>query len=725
MNKAILFSLLSFIIFHGNAQNSTPKIITLPENLSSKDFSFLKDELKNAQVVLLGENTHFDGNVFEIKTEIIKFLHKELDFSTIAFESGIYDVWKAQQNINNGEKTKIAIEKSLFSIWSKTKEFQSFIPFFEDNKNKLKIVGFDSQITAEYGNAHLIKDLVEYCKLNQFKLNFKQDDLELLLESIINSGVFDEEDISYEKFKFELNNLITHIDKKPKNEFHFYWKQIIKSLLSIGEESYIKNEPIASAFYTSLDDNIRDKQMANNLLSYIKEHPNEKIICWGANVHFANDLSSVKTPIIKEFIPMGSYLKKELQDKIYSLAVVTSTDSIFLNNVWSKTPINPKSFEYFLKTQNKPYLFVSSQQDEMKKTQLNRLFSPINFIDARLDLLHDGYLYFNEVKPSTPIEENDHKLKANDLTNASLNKSVKANTLNKTDEQQSQINTLENVVVYSYSKKYIYSIIEKTIENINKNYPSNPFNSIQYSNVTVKVQNETTSDLEFINDQYDRGYNQIDRNSKQLKEIRWNIKNEFIPTSIRQFWSLSYNNPIMYSRFLNNRKSKKFVYKLNEIKLHNNQNVYVIDFSIPRNHFTYTQRGNPSVYSGTLLINKDDFAIVKIIENWDFVENTENSKYEIFGWDKKYSKKEIESETLESVFEKINDLYFLTSSEIELYGKLYTSVQTTTPLKINISSTWKNFNTESPTKITYKEEINLFEKIKYNEKFWESYDASK
>lgn len=72
MNKHTLLLLFSFIIFYGNAQNSNPKLVTLPENLSSKDFSFLKDELKNAQVVMLGENTHFDGNIFESKNRNYK-----------------------------------------------------------------------------------------------------------------------------------------------------------------------------------------------------------------------------------------------------------------------------------------------------------------------------------------------------------------------------------------------------------------------------------------------------------------------------------------------------------------------------------------------------------------------------------------------------------------------------------------------------------------------------
>ena len=81
--------------------------------------------------------------------------------------------------------------------------------------------------------------------------------------------------------------------------------------------------------------------------------------------------------------------------------------------------------------------------------------------------------------------------------------------------------------------------------------------------------------------------------------------------------------------------------------------------------------------------------------------------------------------TQKTVFEKINDFYLLTSSEIELSGKLSTSDETTNPLKINISSTWKNFKTENLNKISYKDELNLFEKINSDKTFWKNHDASK
>ena len=714
----ILFYLLSV---NTNGQDFNPQILVLPESPSLQDFDFLKEELKNAQIVLLGEKTHFDGNVFEVKTEIIKYLHQELGYNTIAFESGVYDVYKANQSISKGESVRTAFEKSLFPIWSKTKEFQSFVTFFDRNKKNLKVIGFDNQITGDYGENELVKDLYQYCSQNQLSLKLKSDDLELLIESITNSGVFDEGDIAYEKYKSELNKLLKNIDKKPKEEIHFYWKQIIKNLLSIGEESYSPKETILSSFNTTSDDNFRDKQMADNLISYLKSYPNEKIICWGANAHFVNDMASINDSVINKFVPMGSHIKRELQEKVYSLALISASDSIFLNKVWSATPIKKNSFEQFLKNQEKAHLFISSNQDEMKKIQLNRLFSPITFIESRLDQLHDGYLYFDQVRQSSIItnEENENKsISSEDKTTSNLN-------LENYNEVESKLvenaHNLEEVLIVSYSKKFSYSIINKAIQNINKNYPVDPFNATQHSNINVKVQNETALDLNFITNQYDRGYNQIDRNSKRLKQVQWNFKGDYSPKNIREFWSLSYNNPLMYGPYFNIRKSKKFVFKIVEIKIYNKKQVFVIDFSINRNHFTYTKRNIPSAYSGTIFINKDDYAIVKVIENWDFLENTETSKYEMNGWIDKYTKKEIDNERVETNFNKRNGLYFLTDSEIELTGKLYDKEQNIFALKVTIDSKWIDFNSKNPSKINYKDELNLFESIEFNKSFWDNY----
>lgn len=707
-----------------NAQNFNPKTITLPENVTVEDLSFLKDELKNAHVVLLGENSHFDGSIFEMKTKVIQYLYQEMGYKTIAFESGIYDVWKAQTDINKGLNTKKAFIKSLFTIWAKRNEFQGFVEFYDKNKADLKLFGFDNQITGKYGEEELVKDLYEYCKKNNLKLKLKSEDFSLLIESMSVSGIFDEGDISYNLYKSTLTELHKEVLKLPYTEEQFYWSQIVKGLLALGEELYLNIEQVNS-FYNDLKDNIRDKQMADNLLAYIQNHPNEKIICWAANTHLVNDMSSVKNPILAEFVPMGSYIKKELKDKVYSLAAITASDSIYLNNKWEKTPILKSSFEAYLKEGKASTVFISSDQPDMKTMQLNRLFSPVTFVEARLDQLHDGYIFMKNTKLSTPItaEENAEEKKSNSA--ASNQQTVLANeeklNQNLVKTTNSDIIALNEIIVYS--KKTPYQIVKKAIDNLNKNYPDTNISSVMYTNLTTDFNDVTCLNVDFIANQYEKSYFNYERSKKQLKEIRWNLKNGYAPQNLREFYSLIANNPIRNGAYLTNRKFLKFNFTLEEIKKYNNKDVYVVAFASPRNHSNFTGRVYLSTLTGTMYINKDDYAIVKIIENWDVTEFPEqhreglNLNGSLIG----YTKKEYTNERIETDLIKIDDVYFITHSEINITGKIVNNENKSLPFKTSIDSYWSDFNVVFPTKISNNEEQHLFEKVNYNEDFWKTY----
>ncbi len=713
-----LFLLLNIFCFLSiSAQNFNPKVINLQENVSVQDFSFLKEELKNAQVVMLGEISHFDGNVFEMKTKIVKYLHQELGYNTIAFESGVYDVWKAQKSINNNENTKIALENSLFPIWAKKNEFQSFIDFYNQNKNNLKLFGFDIQITGTYGEKELFTDLFDYCKQNQLTLDLNKEDLELLFESIFNSGVFDEGDITYAQFKNSFHKLLTAIEQKPKTETNFYWTQILKSLLSLGEQNY-KKIRVLSTFNTTLEDNLRDKQMADNLLAYIKTHPKEKIICWGANQHFANDMSSIKAPIIEKFVPMGSYIKTALREKSYSLAAITARDSIYLQGKWEKTPVDKLSFEAYLKSKNTPHLFISSNQKEMKQTMLNRFFSPVTFIPARLDLLHDGYLFFNSAKQSTSIETSENEIIVDipSISNQKLDESIDIKTPKNTKDI-----LIEEVAIAGYSKNYPYKILKKTIENIKKNYPIKSFNTESYSNLHVQVQDTTYVNVDFIANQYDRGYQGITRSTIQLKEVRWNTINGYKPESLGNISNLN-QNPIMYAQFLNKRKLKKYEFKILNKGTYNNKEVFVIEFSTNRNHFSYTHRGFLSNYSGTLYINTDDYAIVKLIENWEVTEFPEERMLLVSEeYNNKFFKKIFTYETKETNYNVSNNLYYLTYSKDNITGNYFDANNKTYQFNTEFKSFWSKFNDINSKEITFKQEQNSLKKVSYNQPFWESY----
>ncbi len=775
---SLLFTLLNFIVF---SQSYNPVVLNLKEG---DDVSFLKKELKNAKIVMLGEATHDDGNIFELKTKIIKYLHREMGFNVVAFESGTFEVWKAQREIKKGVKSKVAMGNSLFSMWSKAKEFQSFIDFFKENKNKLKLFGFDNQITGVYGEKQLLKELYDYCKSNHFLFELNQSDLELLLESMFYSGVFDEKDISYQKYNSSLTLLKEKISTKKINEENFYWLQIVKNLISLGEQFYNSNEFVISTFNVSSKDNLRDKQMAENLLSYIKEHPNEKIICWGANVHFVNNMSSITTPIVKEFRPMGSYLKNELNEKLYSLAIVTAEDSIKLGGKYNKTPIEISSFENFLKKMKSPYAFISSNQKKMKLKIKNRLFSPITFVNAQLNLLHDGYLYVDKVIPSSfsiqdkekqniennninkitgsrisgyirdidtkkPLEFVNVLIKDSNLgttTNekgyfelilpfeindksiiiSSLGYKIKTYLFNKLPyniELENESIELEEIVIHK--KISANTIMKNVIANIKKNYPVKPFNSSHFANAEIKTEDSILLNVDFITDQYNRGYSSRNRPTQNIQEIRWNIKKITLPKKIRQLFYRQYN-PVKYAKFINKRKMKKFQFSIEKEEVYKGKEIYILRFVTDRNHFTYTGQPLSSNYSGHIYVNKDDFAVVKVFENWNVTDYPNELLYSNKFWQTNYSSKKTTNIILESsYFKNEKDLYYLNKSINYIYGTLESKNKKESFFKEVYTSYWYNFKDDELKPISFKNEKSEFSMASYDKTFWDTYKFRK
>lgn len=81
-----------------------------------EDLAPLRGILKDARIVQLGENTHRDGACFEAKARLVRFLHEEMGFEVLAFESGLYECERANALLGRGEGGA-ALRGSLFGIW--------------------------------------------------------------------------------------------------------------------------------------------------------------------------------------------------------------------------------------------------------------------------------------------------------------------------------------------------------------------------------------------------------------------------------------------------------------------------------------------------------------------------------------------------------------------------------------------------------------------------------
>lgn len=711
MGKNVVIFLIAFFFQCASAQYLGPAYLELTDNPSAEDLSFLKKELQTARVVMLGEKTHADGNVYEMKIKILKYLQSEMGFNTVAFESGTYDLWQAQKNIIAGQSVEKALASSLYPIWSKSEQFSEFTDFFEQHKSVMKLYGFDSQISGELGEKKLVGGLYEYCRRKKIRLDLRQEDLELLVESMAISGIYDGGDISYDAYRKAMLNVASHMASLPETEENFYWVQIIKSLLATAQ-GYRNDSYTVSSFYTTVDDNTRDRQMSENLLEYIRMHPDEKIVCWGANQHFVNSMASVSTPVLKDFVPMGTFVKSALGNKVYSLAAVTASDSIYLENSWRATPIEIGSFEHQLKVTGKKHLFVSSSQEKMSVPIMSRLFSPQTFVSARLDQLHDGYLFFSSVTPSVTVEQ-----QYGDAVQI-LKKEQEQQPENKANGSRGAGINLDEVIVYS--RKSVNQIVQSAIRGIDRNYPRTPFSSSGSTVIEMQVADTVRLNMGIVFSQYDFSYSANIRSSKSIEWIDYSVKNGYEPKNLREFHSLIYNNPIQYAPFLDIKKSKKFAFELEKICQYSGKEAYVISFSTPKKHSTFTRRMFESDYRGLIYIDKEDFAVLKTIEIWEIEKFPDEfaQGFSFSGSLTKFDRKDFDREKIETEFTRIGKLYYIAGSEIVIEGKIgdEKKMREEEGFTMKIKSVWSDFNTENAKEITNKQEKHLFDKIKQQEK---------
>lgn len=261
----------------------------------------LIDAIGNSKIVLLGEQTHGDGAVFDKKVALIKALHEEKGFSLVIFEGGLYDNFKANE-LYSSKKEDISIYKqSIFPMWSTTKAFNTLLKYVDGNP-EMKILGFDSQGLNLFENYYL-DDL--RALFDSSKIDISEKTYTLIEKTIISRDL----EVYSNGKKDSLQLLNTHkliLEKlkaiKNKNLKAKILEQTykgafeqLKTTLKVarGEKVYIQNP--------------RDKQMAENLIFLQKQFPNEKIIGWGASYHFTNKINDFEyTTTTEKFIKQNT-----------------------------------------------------------------------------------------------------------------------------------------------------------------------------------------------------------------------------------------------------------------------------------------------------------------------------------------------------------------------------------------------------------------------------------
>lgn len=670
------------------------QVVSLQEGSSRsyEDLSFLKPELQDKQMVLLGEYTHMYGSIFQSKARLLEFLHQELGFTTFAIEAPMYDIYKLAQDPLNA----LEFENSIYSVWSHSEDFQRVVNYLVDNN--LKVVGFDSQFLS---SDPFLEEFLDYLNQQDIALKVDQDDFAIVLQGVLDDFKVDQEDLSFKKVENQVKQIVKEIENKPYSLQNWYWAQFAKSLLSFIQDAYEYESYVATTDFVDKHLNNRDKQMAENLLGYAKKHPKEKIIVWADNIHLMYDTKGSLKAKTREFKSMGSHLKDALGDKVYSIATVHGNDSIYDlgEKTWFKTPIKEGSFEAELLKHGQGEFYISSKATLLEKPMDTRLLDFIEFTTEDLTQLHDGYLFLSKAKQTRQDSFKDKASLKNmpvvdslanskvgfqnsslvdvatllqnkkpyqgaivdKLTNQPLEYAVVSvvgqNVYQVSDQNgefqlpfgvlskgnpkvQVQLLGYHNLILeanqlsdklflepnYDELPEIVVSVslspmqvLKQAIAQKSANYSFKGHNFTSYTKAMRQQDNATVVDVEFVNKEFAFGYDSFMGERYELQEFKWNFvhpKNKDKYTTVLDFFMLRMNS-LRYSNILHKRKYKKFnlaFVKQDGIDL---DQFYVISFSVDRDKWNYTNKGYPTAYSGVIYINKQDFAVVKIIENWE------------------------------------------------------------------------------------------------------------
>lgn len=375
------------------------------------DMSFLDSTLQDVEIVLLGEQGHGDGSTFEVKTKMIRYLHEQMGFNVLAFESGLIDAYRTWEAIQAGADSVGIFNRGLFPVWTRSEQVTPLFEYILEQaktETPLVLIGFDMQPT---GSTHQAKDrfleLDDY--LNKLLGEDWPDDYPLLPDYFQNTR-----QLFFKRPEKEQMAQFTNEMKKLQKHILKHDQTVMGQLMSRSIGNYFDTimlylkADMQNPSNTPHVFNLRDKRMAENF-GFVKEvmFPGEKIIGWGANTHFGYGRGLLGTFNGNEapeqgMVPMGQYLKIEYGSRLFTTAFTSAggTYGSLRGGVTQLPDAVPGSLEHFLKQMEIEQAFINLRNGVLSNMQFPARMYGHSEMMGKWGQMADGIYFINQMEGS-------------------------------------------------------------------------------------------------------------------------------------------------------------------------------------------------------------------------------------------------------------------------------------------------------------------------------------
>jgi erythromycin esterase len=340
------------------------------QSLDSENFDdlrFFDQLLSNKSIILLGEVAHGIAEQNRMRVRLIKYLHQNHGFNVVAFESGLYDCYFTNKNIQD-LSALATLKNALYTFWHTTDlvDLVDYMKQSYSSGNPIQLAGFDIHATGimSANRPQLFKNITMHIDSSFSEDIFEMD--KIIVQRRANISYVDNYVVqNYDTLRVLYQELIELISSNiDLLRYHFDEETImVAKEIAVSISKYILSRQVPPSYV------IRDKQMAETI-KFLKEDlfPGQKIIIWSHNCHIQKDLEAVTIlPHDLYRTNMGNWLYQTYLDELYSIGALSYRGHINYGLVQDITITEDECIEAILYQARKRYFFIDfSQQIEVR-----------------------------------------------------------------------------------------------------------------------------------------------------------------------------------------------------------------------------------------------------------------------------------------------------------------------------------------------------------------------